>query len=562
MKRLLLFFSLFTPICHVSAHEIPAWLHDAVVYHIYPSSFSDSNGDGIGDIEGIRRHLGYIKDLGANTIWISPVFESPFEDGGYDITDYYCVDPRFGTNADIVRLTQDAHALGIRVCLDLVAGHTSDKHPWFRQSTEKGPHTHYADYYIWTPNKDQKPAVPKGKWVDNNYQREGFYLKNYYDCQPALNYGYANPDPAHPWEQGFDDPGPRAVRRELKNIMAFWFDKGIDGFRVDMAKSLVKNDPERKGIFRLWDEIVTWQEANFPETILLAEWAEPEVAIPAGFDIDLIIHNGCGKTMYRDLVYQTQRTRKAGGSYTPQVCYFEKEGRGQLKSFMEPFTRIYTKIQGQGYASMPISSHDTWRLNRLNRNTPNELKSALTFFLTMPWVPVIYYGEEIGMRSLDNTPPRDGSRDRAAERTPMQWTSGPTAGFSTGSPDKLYLPIDPSPEFPNVEQQNNDPNSILAYVRDLLALRKNIPALGAQGDWRYIGDLNTPYPMIYERSMNNERYWVIVNPCARTAETIIPVTTHSCKVIFGTTEHVHWQCRSSETHIQISGCSAAICRID
>lgn len=234
MKKSLFPFFVITLLCATAAYAQrgPEWLKNAVIYHIYPSSFQDSDGDGIGDLEGIRSRLDYVKACGFNTIWLSPVFESPFEDGGYDITDYYKVDPRFGTNTQLVELIRDAHAKGIRICLDLVAGHTSDKHPWFRQSRSADTNLQYSDYYIWS---DSKSSLPTKKFVKSDAPRNGNFLKNYFEVQPALNYGYAHPDPDEPWQQGYDDPGPRAVRQEIRNIMAFWMDKGVDGFRCDMA---------------------------------------------------------------------------------------------------------------------------------------------------------------------------------------------------------------------------------------------------------------------------------------------------------------------------------------
>ena len=290
MRKILLPLLALFAAAQTTARTVPDWLERAVIYHIYPSTFMDSDGDGIGDLEGIRSKLGYIRATGFNTIWMSPCFASEFEDGGYDITDFYRVDPRFGTNAQLVRLIDEAHALGIRVCLDLVAGHTSDKHPWFRQSCEADTELQYSDYYIWSPSKSD---FPSRKFVAADAPRDGNYLKNFFDIQPALNYGYAHPDPAQPWQQGYDDPGPRAVRQEIRRIMDFWMSKGVDGFRCDMAPSLVKGDDEAfTANRRLWREMRAWVEEHHPGCILISEWSQPSHAIDAGFHIDLIIHKG------------------------------------------------------------------------------------------------------------------------------------------------------------------------------------------------------------------------------------------------------------------------------
>ena len=550
--------------CPDKVQTYPKWLDNAAIYHIYPSSFKDSDGDGYGDLEGIRSKLDYVKTLGFNTIWISPVFCSMFEDGGYDITDYYKVDPRFGTNTDLENLVKDAHAKGLRICLDLVAGHTSDKHPWFVESANGDRNGHYSDYYIWMDSKDGKPRdSEKKKWVDCIYPRGVRYMKNYYDVQPALNYGYLSPDPSRPWEQSYDAPGPKAVRQELKNIIAFWFDKGVDGFRCDLAWSLVKGDDEEfHGVRKLWDEIFAWTSANYPDRIFLSEWSSPVESISCGFDIDIIRHNGCGKTMYRDLVYNTRRNADPStGIYLPSDCWFDKAGKGKISSFVIPFTEMYRKTLGQGFPCMPTSSHDTWRMNRNQRSDPEELKTMMTFFLTMPWVPIVYYGEEIGMRSMDGVPAVEGSRDRSAERTPMQWGAGPTAGFSTCAPEKLYLPIDPSPTRPTVDNEINDASSMYSWTKGLLALRASIPALGNTGDWKYASNPNQPYPAVYERSANGEKYLVVINPRAEKAKCTITGYDGMESVVWGDPENISMKSSGQELVITIKGVSSVICKM-
>ena len=543
----------------LTAKEQPKWLKEAAIYHIYPLTYADSNGDGIGDLEGIRSKLDYIKSVGFNCIWLSPCFMSAWEDGGYDIIDYYKVDPRFGSNDDLKRLIDDAHKRGIKILLDLVAGHTSDKHPWFKESL-KAERNQYSDYYIWTEGHTM--PQPSFRWVDNTYPRDGIYLSNFFPIQPALNYGYYKPNSANSWEHDYNAPGPTAVRNELKKIIAYWCDMGCDGFRVDMANSLVKGDNDnRDGVQRLWKEIFEWYNAKYPENIMLSEWSDPKQSLSAGFNIDLLIHNGIGGKVYRPLVCET--TNKMA----PTICYFNRAGKGEVRKAMEQYTSIYNDYRALGgYASMPTCSHDIWRLTRMNRNTPEEQKVVITLFLTLPTPPIVYYGEEIGMRNLEYAPPKEGSlssRNRSTCRTPMQWSTERNAGFSTiQNAKKLYLPVDNAYHFPNVAEQEKDPNSVLSYVKGLLALRAATPALGVEGEWKYVGDMDNPYPMIYARTLGEERYVVVFNPADRVVEGTIALMGKRAEWVYGNNSKLAKCSTSKDGHtFKMKPISVAIYRI-
>ena len=209
---------------------VPAWLADAVLYQIYPQSFADSNGDGIGDLNGIESKLDYLAWLGVNTVWLNPCFASPMRDAGYDVSDYYAIDPRYGSRDDLAKLVDSASRKGIRVLLDLVAGHTSDQHEWFVRSADDP-----ADHrYVWADRQAPGFQPSPGR-------RQGFYLPNFFPVQPALNFGYGRMNDAEPWRQPVDAPGPRENRQALRDIMDYWLGTGIAGFRVDMASSLVKD---------------------------------------------------------------------------------------------------------------------------------------------------------------------------------------------------------------------------------------------------------------------------------------------------------------------------------
>ena len=539
------------------AAPVPDWLRSAVIYHIYPSSYCDSDGDGIGDLEGIRSKLDYIKSVGFNTIWMSPCFKSEFEDGGYDITDFYQVDPRFGTNQQLVDLIKDAHAKDMRVCLDLVAGHTSDKHPWFVQSCEPDTSSHYSDYFIWNNDSTE---LPSKKFVKAGAKRNGNYLCNFFEIQPALNYGYANPDPTQPWQQGVDAPGPRAVRQEIKNIMDFWMSKGVDGFRCDLAPSLIKGDDKNfTANKKLWQEFRQWIDDNHPGCIIISEWSQPANAIEAGFHIDLIIHNKWGNDMYRPLFCQTSDK----GEPTP--CFFDKNGQGAVDRFVKRYSQQITATAGKGYGSMPTCSHDIWRLNRLGRSTPAELKTAMTFFFTMPWIPIVYYGEEIGMRNIEDAPYKEGSktaRNRSGCRTPMQWDSTLNAGFSSAAAEDIYLPFDPDPSRPTVAAQLNDPKSLLNYVRGLVALRNEYPALGTEGSWTYLSSLEQPYPMIFMRQLGEERFIVAINPSGKTVSSTFDAPADKAVAIYGTELSNRYKVKGGKATIVMKPISATIFRLD
>ena len=533
----------------------PSWLREAVFYQIYPSSFQDSDGNGIGDIPGITSRLDYIKSLGVTAIWLNPVYVSGWTDGGYDIIDYYQVDPRFGTNSDMVELLRQAHARGIKVVMDLVAGHSSDQSEWFKQSSQ-APDMHYSDYYIWpefVPETSPDPSL-LSKFVKTDAPRGPYYIKNFFDTQPALNFGFANPDPAHPWEQAVDAPGPMAMRRELKNIMQFWMDKGVDGFRVDMAASLVKNDVDKSETIKLWKEDFTkWFDEEYPEGVLIAEWFNPAQSLEAGFDLDFFCHDG--RYNYSTLFFYG---RRGPGGQAPTMPYFDEAGKGGLQTWYDLYKYQYDAAQGKGYVCMPSGNHDFNRLCTEGRTSTAELKVAMTFFLTMPGVPFIYYGDEIGLKQNPDAPPTEGSGGRAGCRIPMLWDGSDNAGFSTAPIDKIYIPQDPDPDRMTVEKAEADPSSLLHYVRALLRLRTQVKALGADASWRLVSPVDQPYPMVYERKQGSERCYVVINPSGKTAQILLPPETATPTLIGGSYKSCTYRHTRRGDAIVISPVSAAI----
>ena len=498
---------------------VPVWLDHAVIYQIYPQSYQDSNGDGIGDLQGLISRLDYIKSLGVDAIWLNPVFDSPFFDAGYDVRDFRRIAPRYGTNEDAVKLFQEAHRRGIKVIFDMVAGHTSDQHPWFIESS-KASVNKFSDRYIWTADRSVQPS----RFVSGKYERNGCYEKNYFDCQPALNYGYGNPDPTRPWEQSSDAPGPEETLAELTDIMAFWMNLGCDGFRVDMAASLIKNDPEYKKIRALWHGIRTEFSRKNPDFVMIAEWGAPREAIEAGFHIDFLMHfntPGYPELFFNETgTFPNSKFIPGVGIYSHSHCYFDSRGKGSPNMFIKNWTEHNLAIAGRGFIAIPSANHDYQRPNCGLRNA-SDLRVVWAFLLTWPGVPFIYYGDEIGMRFLDGLGNKEGSvvghhadANRAGSRTPMQWDSAAiNTGFSTvEDAEQLYLPVDSNANRPAVAEQMYDPGSLLNLVRKLIIMRKTVPALYNRSPVRVLTSDKTDYPFIYLREAEGRHVLVALNP--------------------------------------------------
>jgi maltose alpha-D-glucosyltransferase/alpha-amylase len=481
---------------------LPTWLDDAVFYEIYPQSFYDTNADGIGDLPGILAKLDYIQSLGVTAIWLNPCFASPFQDAGYDVADFYQIAPRYGTNDDFVRLCGEARKRGMRILLDLVAGHTSIQNPWFKESCKAEPNI-YSDWFIWTHNPWSWEEA--GFHVVHGYaDRHGNYLTNFFHSQPALNYGFARPDPSKPWQQPVDAPGPQRVRQEIKNIMRYWLDLGASGFRVDMAGSLVKSDPGQVETARFWREIRTWLDSEYPEAVLVSEWSNPTVSVTqGGYHMDFMLH--FGSNAYNALLRKPHTFDKYGFSF------FDRGGRGNIREFLDDYLSHYTNVQGEGYIAIPTGNHDINPRVAVDRDA-QDLELIYLFLMTMPGTPYIYYGDEIGMTSLPDIPSKEGGYQRTASRTPMQWTRGVNAGFSQAEKEKLYLPVDTRPDRVSVEAQEGDGHSLLNRVRRLVFLRRAHPALFAGSEFQPLYAEGGKLPFVYLRSRGAERILIAINP--------------------------------------------------
>ncbi len=490
--------------------DVPEWVHHAVFYQIYPQSFFDSNGDGIGDLEGIIRKLDYVKSLGADAIWINPFFDSPFNDAGYDVRDYFKVAPRYGTNEDAKRLFAEAHQRGLKVIFDYVISYTAIDHPWFVDSTRQEPNAH-SNWYVWTDNVwKAEEGEFAGRFVHGYGHRNGNFMRNFFWCQPALNFGFHQPDPAKKWQLPADHPDVLALREELKRVLRFWMDMGADGIRADMAGALVKGPGSDRDTLAFWREIRGIFRQDYPQGFMVSEWSGPKDALDGAFHADFF-HWFDG---YNDLA-QKESWRILNG-FSEGHSFFDKEGKGDIAHFLARYLEQYEPTKGKGYISLPLGNHDLARMNV--QRTPEELEAIMAFGLTMPGVPFIYYGNEIGMRQLYDLPQIEGCyKPRAGARTPMQWTSGRNLGFSSAEASRLWLPVDPDPDAPNVDAQEQDPASLLNRVRALVRLKHQEPALAAYAEFLPLYARENGHPFVYARANGREAILAVFNPAAGAA---------------------------------------------
>lgn len=485
---------------------MPKWLENAVFYEIYPQSFLDTDGDGIGNINGITQKLDYIKELGCNAVWINPCFDSPFGDAGYDVSDYKKIAPRYGTNQDMAELFREAHKRGMYIILDLVPGHTSVEHPWFKESL-KAEKNEFSDRYVWTDSIWESPCGMDS--LRGISDRDGCCALNFFSHQPALNYGFANPE--RPWQMSPDAEGPMATREAIKDIMRFWLKMGCDGFRVDMAGSLVKNDPDGKATIKLWQDFREFLDKEFPEAAMVSEWGEPDKSLLGGFHMDFLLH--FGPSHYNDL-------------FRCDEPYFSKRGKGSAKDFIAKYKENYEKTGGRGLICIPSGNHDMDRLAR--RLDTEELKTAFGFLLSMPGAPFIYYGDEIGMRYVEGLVSKEGGYGRTGSRSPMQWDKTLNCGFSAAAPELLYVPQDNSEDRPDALSQISDENSLYCEVKKLIGIRNAHKALQSEGKIEFISD---DYPLVYIRSCEEEQILVVINPSAE--EKTVELSYDIEKIIYG-----------------------------
>ena len=504
------------------------WLDDAIFYEIYPQSFKDTNADGIGDFQGIISKLDYIQELGCNALWINPCFKSPFGDAGYDVADYYTIAPRYGTNEDAKQLFEEVHKRGMHILLDLVPGHTSVEHPWFKESM-KPEKNEYSDRYIWTDSIWESPEdLPCLRGISD---RDGSCSVNFFSSQPALNYGYYKI--TKPWQMSMEDEGPKATLEAMKDVMRFWLTMGCDGFRVDMAGSLVKQDEDGKGTIALWKKVRSFLDEEFPDAAMVSEWGEPDKSLQGGFHMDFLLH--FGPSHYNDL-------------FRCEHPYFNKEGKGDISEFVAKYLENYEKSEKKGLICIPSGNHDMDRMARTL--DPEDMKIAFAFLLSMPGAPFIYYGDEIGMRYVENLVSVEGGFNRTGSRSPMQWDNGVNAGFSSAPKEKLYIKQDESKDRPTVAAQQADENSLYHEIKKLIQIRQAHKALQSKGEITFVYAEKESYPFAYVRSAEDEKVLVVLNPSDKevkfTSDLVLKENIYS----FG------GEVRMQEGNIVVPACSA------
>ena len=450
------------------------WWHSGTIYQIYPRSFQDSNGDGIGDLAGIKQRLDYLEWLGVDAIWISPFFPSPMADFGYDVSDYCAIHPMFGSMEDFDRLLGACHDRGIRVVLDLVPNHTSDQHAWFKESRASRDNPK-RDWYIWHDPADD--GGPPNNWLSvfggSAWERDEASGQYYYHAflkeQPDLN--WRNPD----------------VRQAMFDVMRFWFDRGVDGFRIDVLWHVIKDarfrdnpkNPDYEPSEVPYEQLLPTYSTDQPEAL---EVAEEMRAVADEYDERVLI----------------------GEIYLPidrLVAYYGQEQEGvhlpfNFQLLTRPWNareidRAINEYEGSlpdaGWPTWVLGNHDKSRI--ASRIGSAQARVAAVLLLTLRGTPTMYYGDELGLQDVVIPPElmqdpqglrisHEFSRD--PQRTPMPWDSSEGSGFTSATP---WLPLNADAEERNVAMQRESPQSMLAFYRRLLALRRERPALSV-GSYR------------------------------------------------------------------------------
>ena len=499
------------------------WWKRGVVYQIYPRSFQDANGDGIGDLKGIIQRLDYLEWLGVDAIWLSPVYPSPMADFGYDIADFRDIDPIFGTLADFDELVRGAHARGLRIIMDFVPNHTSDRHPWFEEARASRASAR-RDWYVW---RDPSPGGgPPNNWLsefggsawEHDAATGQYYYHAFLKEQPDLN--WRNPE----------------VRREMHDVLRFWLARGVDGFRIDVVHHLIEDS-----LFRDNPPNPVFEQGMRPSHALLSTYTvdQPEVQDIIA-ELRKIVDEYPEKVLIGEIHLPIERLMtyygvELSGIHLP--FNFNLIGAPWSAAVLRDLIATYEAALPAGaWPNWVLGNHDTLRIaSRVGR--PGARLAAI-LLLTLRGTPTVYYGDEIGME--DVAIPRDEVRDpfeknvpgigagRDPARTPMRWTAGRNAGFTTGTP---WLPLGDNLATCNVEAQSNDRASMLSLCRRMLALRRARPAL-AVGD--YVAVPCEEECLAYLRQWGDERVLVMLNFSNHEHRLFLPRALPRGRIVFST----------------------------
>jgi maltose alpha-D-glucosyltransferase / alpha-amylase len=486
----------------------PDWYKDAIFYEVPVRSFFDSNADGIGDFPGLTEKLDYIQQLGADCIWLLPMYPSPLKDDGYDISDFYNIQSEYGTLDDFRRFLDAAHARGIRVIADLVMNHTSDQHPWFREA-RRSPASPKRDYYVWSddPERYAGTRIIFTDTESSNWSWDPVagthYWHRFFSHQPDLNYD--NPE----------------VRDAMLDVVSFWLGMGLDGLRCDAVPYLFERDgssgenlPETHVFLK---QLRAFVDKNFPASVLLAEanqWpADVRAYFGDGDEFHMAFHFPLMPRLFMALRREDRTPIIEILDQTPEIPASSQWGlflRNHDELTLEMVTDVDRDYMYLEYARDPVMRLNLGirrRLAPLMENGRRQMELLNSMLLSMPGSPIIYYGDELGMG--DNV----YLGDRGGVRTPMQWSGDKNAGFSRADPARLFSPVILDPvyhyEALSVESQTRVPTSLLNWMRRLIAVRKRYPVFG-RGSIEFLLPANTKV-LAYIRRNATQTVLCVVN---------------------------------------------------
>lgn len=504
------------------------WWKEAVGYQIYPASFKDSNNDGIGDIKGIREKLSYLKELGIDFLWINPIYQSPFVDNGYDISDYQAILEKFGTMDEFDALLAEAHQMGIKIIMDLVINHSSDQHEWFIESRQSVDNP-YRDYYIWVDGTpDQAPnewqSIFGGSAWAYDEQTGQYYLHIFAKEQPDLN-----------WESD-------KLKAELFTMIRWWLDKGIDGFRLDAISHVKKDEYSVKATENPFSPFQNVSGIEDHLTELKNVFDEYDI-MTVGEASGVSANEGpewVGENGYFDMIFEFDHI---------SIWKHEKDGDLDVLSLKQSLSAWQRALDGKGWNALYMENHDVPRCVSVFGDTSPKYwqvsaKAIAMMYFFLQGTPFIYQGQEIGMTnlsfsSIDEIDAVDSKRlyqqlldegrseeealdivantTRDNSRTPMQWDDHSYAGFSEVAP---WLLVNPNYQMINVADQTNDPESILSFYKKMIILRRENKGLVYGSFNEYLPENEQLF--VYERVLDEERYLIIINLTDEAATYTLP----------------------------------------